>query len=819
MPAPSSSRLRALLLAAGAAMMPVHQAQATWSIILVDTRTGEIAVGSATCLSNFDLRAGTPILIPGLGAATAQSFVDSTGQNRVFVRDRLIEGLDPQQIIGVLVAFDAGHQTRQYGIANLRDGTSNTVTFSGTGANAWAGGQTGEFVYTHAGQQGTIAYAIQGNILTGAPVVQQAVEAVISTPGDLTARMMAGMQAARAMGGDGRCSCPGNPTGCGAPPPSFSKSAHIAYMLTARAGDREGSNGIYRAGNSPTNVAAGDIDGDGRADIITANAASGTLSISRNTTLGFIEQQALFAKFQSLPTNLPTGASPRGIAAGDLNGDSHADIVVSNINSGTITIYRGDPTSTTGFGAAETRVVGAAPRAVRIANLDGQNGPDIITINSSEHAAVVLFNDGAGGFAQPQSFPVDTGPQDIVVANLVGGPGSGLDLAVACRSSNRLVILAGNGQGGFTQASSTPMLAGAVGMITGDFDGDGIVDLAVACDTSQRVQVFLNNGQGELTAQAYIPGLIPSGIAGGDVNGDGMPDVVISSGNRFAVMLNDGQGGLTLDRTYTIAGTASGLTLADFDNDGDLDIALANAGLTSTMIVQNLGPGPREGEFNDGIGCATGEYFLNLNVAFQSASAPDPVVQLQEQYNAWRTSLVGRPDAVQSRVALDPPSLPANGAATSTMTITLRDWLGEIITAPITSITIEPAPGSAPVAATPPVHQGGGIWNSVLTAGNIAGEVRLRITVDDGQRPVVLMPEPVLILGSACYANCDESTVAPKLNVDDFTCFINQFAAASALPQAQQVESYANCDESTVAPVLNVDDFTCFINRYAAGCP
>jgi hypothetical protein len=69
-----------------------------------------------------------------------------------------------------------------------------------------------------------------------------------------------------------------------------------------------------------------------------------------------------------------------------------------------------------------------------------------------------------------------------------------------------------------------------------------------------------------------------------------------------------------------------------------------------------------------------------------------------------------------------------------------------------------------------------------------------------------------------CYANCDQSTVAPVLNVDDFTCFINAYAGAQFLPHEQQVQHYANCDGSTFAPVLNVDDFTCFINRYAQGC-
>jgi hypothetical protein len=74
-------------------------------------------------------------------------------------------------------------------------------------------------------------------------------------------------------------------------------------------------------------------------------------------------------------------------------------------------------------------------------------------------------------------------------------------------------------------------------------------------------------------------------------------------------------------------------------------------------------------------------------------------------------------------------------------------------------------------------------------------------------------------MGSTCYANCDGSTTPPILNVEDFTCFINQFAAGSQLPHAQQLGHYANCDQSTTAPVLNVEDFTCFINRFAQGCP
>jgi hypothetical protein len=62
---------------------------------------------------------------------------------------------------------------------------------------------------------------------------------------------------------------------------------------------------------------------------------------------------------------------------------------------------------------------------------------------------------------------------------------------------------------------------------------------------------------------------------------------------------------------------------------------------------------------------------------------------------------------------------------------------------------------------------------------------------------------------TSCYPNCDNSTTSPALNVNDFICFLNRFAAS---------DPYANCDNSTQPPTLNVNDFICFLNAFAAGC-
>jgi hypothetical protein len=72
------------------------------------------------------------------------------------------------------------------------------------------------------------------------------------------------------------------------------------------------------------------------------------------------------------------------------------------------------------------------------------------------------------------------------------------------------------------------------------------------------------------------------------------------------------------------------------------------------------------------------------------------------------------------------------------------------------------------------------------------------------------LPAWIAKIPQICYANCDASTLAPVLNVADFVCFLQQFAAGY---------SRANCDESTSVPVLNVADFSCFLQRFAVGCP
>lgn len=212
-----------LLLAAG------RPAAATWSIAVADRETREVAVGTITCLNDFDLLALVTVVAVEKGTAAVQAAGDFDGVRRPIIFDRLRGETPPEEILEILATI-AGHQDRQYGIVDTQH---RAISFTGSGNGAWAGGRTFTI--------GTTIYAIQGNVLAGPCVIDAiefAIDDVRSEGGDIPEQLMAGMEAAAQAGGDGRCSCsPGDPEGCGCPVQVFDKSGHIGGMVVARVGD------------------------------------------------------------------------------------------------------------------------------------------------------------------------------------------------------------------------------------------------------------------------------------------------------------------------------------------------------------------------------------------------------------------------------------------------------------------------------------------------------------------------------------------------------------------------------------------------------
>ncbi|MDA1266451.1 MAG: DUF1028 domain-containing protein, partial [Planctomycetota bacterium] len=221
------------LLAVCLALLLAAPARATWSIVVINLKTREVCSATATCVEGTDLDKTVPLVVVEKGAAAAQAFVHSGAKNRKVIFKGFKDDLDPARIMDDIAKGDTV-TLRQFGIVSF---VGNPVTFSGTGLN----GDPFQYVGGVAGQSGDLVYAIQGNSLTGAPVIDLAEQALLNTPGSLADKVLAAMVAAGQMGGDGRCSCSPDPDACGSPPPNFTKSAHQAVFVLARPGDTNGN--------------------------------------------------------------------------------------------------------------------------------------------------------------------------------------------------------------------------------------------------------------------------------------------------------------------------------------------------------------------------------------------------------------------------------------------------------------------------------------------------------------------------------------------------------------------------------------------------
>jgi len=173
-------------------------AQDTFSIVAVDTITGEIGSAGASCVGPFG-GVGAFILsdvIEGIGAIHTQAYWNETNQQNA--HNKMLEGLSPQQIIDWLVANDAQNNPtiRQYGIVDLtRNGES--AAYTGINCDNYKNHVTGP------------GYAVQGNILLGQIIIDTMQTTFLNTPGPLADRLMATLQAAKILGADTRCAVRG----------------------------------------------------------------------------------------------------------------------------------------------------------------------------------------------------------------------------------------------------------------------------------------------------------------------------------------------------------------------------------------------------------------------------------------------------------------------------------------------------------------------------------------------------------------------------------------------------------------------------------
>jgi len=225
---------------------------ATWSVIALDAKTGQVIVASATCVrqGGFPQRQPNPardlmdvqaVIVPGVGVAACQAGVDNTRENQMLVYNELKKGTPPPQIIELLKAHEAQRkpenqmERRQFGIIAMPNGGTITARNNRAGFNGSGNSQSSLYF---GGQVGDMYYQVQGNTLLGDDVVVKAALAFTRAAGTMADRVMAAMEAADANGGDHRCNCGNNPLEF---VPCDDKTAHVAYITIAEKTDKPGS--------------------------------------------------------------------------------------------------------------------------------------------------------------------------------------------------------------------------------------------------------------------------------------------------------------------------------------------------------------------------------------------------------------------------------------------------------------------------------------------------------------------------------------------------------------------------------------------------
>ncbi len=379
------------------------------------------------------------------------------------------------------------------------------------------------------------------------------------------------------------CNANGIPDGCDANP------AFAFHTFTAL------PPGYDRRAIGAWDIAVADFSGDGLPDaailaitglIVMINAGDGTF-----TDAGPI----------------PIGSGAYSIDAGDLDGDRDIDLAIANPSTAPdylpgirVLLNQGNGA----FGNPRPVMPWCCTIFITLGDLDGQKGPDLLSLDYLEKKVFVQLNRGDGAFTERTGYPLGEG---AIAAALGDFDGDGdLDVAAGGRQAeNNLMVLLNQGDGTLVLAKSTSTFS-VFSLAAADFDQDGRIDLAAGdLNVGGGVAVFRNFGWATLVLDRLYPleGPVPS-IAAADLDRDGFPDLALSNPDLLsaAVLRNRGDGTLQDPLNFATGGFTRPVKAADVDGDGDLDLiaGLQAEGLIS--ILHNRGDGVLQSPWTIGSG-------------------------------------------------------------------------------------------------------------------------------------------------------------------------------------------------------------------------
>lgn len=381
----------------------------------------------------------------------------------------------------------------------------------------------------------------------------------------------------------------------------------------------------FSTGTSPFSAAFADLDGDGKLDMVTVNNGANSLSVFRNTSsVGSIS----FASAQSFTT----GTGPQQLAAEDIDKDGKLDIVVVNTNASTVSILRStSSTGTISFATKSDLGTASTPYFVSVGDLTNDGKPDLAVACAGGGVVSVFRSTSTSGsvsFAAKSDFTVGTSPRCVLIQDL--NSDGKQDLAVANAGSNSVSLLRNTTSSGLVGFSSivTTLNTGMspYTLSLADITGDGKLDIVATTTSDNEVTVLANTTTSSTfsfdTGIDFAVGDSPIGLSTADMDGDGKTDIlaVNSSGNGFSILRNLVKTGQTISFAALAAVTYG-------DNAFNLT-ATATSGLPVTFFSSNTSVATISGNQVTIVGGGSTNIYASQSGNSTYAAAPDVIRSL-----------------------------------------------------------------------------------------------------------------------------------------------------------------------------------------------